>query len=363
MSQPAIAKTSLQGPVEASDMDVPEASNPETADRPPRRAGPILRRLVFILLLAAGVAWGARYGHHMLTHVETDDAYVTSHVHSVNAHVGGTISKVLVEPNTEVKAGDVLFRLDPRDHEAKLQQAEAQLAQSDALIEFAKTQIAGAHAKIDQAEAEATKAEADFKRVEELSRNKVASKQEFDAAKAARESANASLVSTKASAAGMQSGVEVALAQRRTAETQLENARLQLSYNTITAPVSGRTSKRNAELGTYVQPGQTLIAIVEPEVWIEANFKETQLAKMQLGQAADITIDALPGHTFQGTVESFSPASGAQFAMLPPDNATGNFTKVVQRVPVRVRLEPESIRGYEDRLRAGLSAVVAVRVR
>ena len=127
--------------------------------------------------------------------------------------------------------------------------------------------------------------------------------------------------------------------------------------------MSGRTSKRNAELGTYVQPGQTLIAIVEPEVWIEANFKETQLAKMQLGQPADITIDALPGHTFQGTVESFSPASGAQFAMLPPDNATGNFTKVVQRVPVRVRLEPESIRGYEDRLRAGLSAVVAVRVR
>src|SRR5262249_1545723 len=138
---------------------------------------------------------------------------------------------------------------------------------------------------------------------------------------------------------------------------------LQLSYNTITAPVAGRTSKRSAEVGAYVQPGQTLIAIVEPEVWIEANFKETQLAKMHAGQRAEITIDALPAHEFTGTVESVSPASGAQFAMLPPDNATGNFTKVVQRVPVRVHLDPESIRGFEDRLRAGLSAVVAVQVK
>jgi membrane fusion protein (multidrug efflux system) len=298
----------------------------------------------------------------LLNFAETDDAYITASVHQVNAHVSGTVLEVDVEENTEVKAGDILFRLDPRDHEAKLRQAEAQFAQSDAVVNFTRTQIDGAHAKIDQSQAELTKAQADFDRAEELSRTKVVSKQEFDAARAALDSARASLVSTKATALGMESGLHVAMAQRENSQSQLENARLQLAYNTIVAPVAGRTSRRNAEVGAYVQPGQTLIAIVEPEVWIEANFKETQFAKMRLGQPAEISIDALPSHKITGRVESFSPASGAQFAMLPPDNATGNFTKVVQRVPVRIRFDPESIRGYEDRLRAGLSAVVAVRL-
>ncbi len=234
-------------------------------------------------------------------------------------------SRGLVDQNADVKAGDVLFRLDPREHEAKLQQAEAQFAQ-----------------------AEPTNAQADFARVQELVRTKVMLKQEFDAAKAAL---------------GMESGLRVATAQRQNLQSQPENAHLQLSYNAITAPVAGRTSRRNAEFGAYVQPDHTLVAIVEPAVWIEANFKETQLAKMRVGQPAEITINALPGHEFLGTVESFSPASGAQFAILPPDNAIGNFTEVVQRVPLRVRFDADSIRGYEDRLRAGFSAVVAVRVK
>jgi membrane fusion protein, multidrug efflux system len=155
----------------------------------------------------------------------------------------------------------------------------------------------------------------------------------------------------------------VAQAQQLNSRTSLDNARLQLSYNTITAPTSGHTSKRTAEIGTYVQPGQALIAVVESNVWIEANFKETQLAKMRTGQHAEITIDALPGHDFTGTVESFSPASGAEFAMLPADNATGNFTKVVQRVPVKIHFDADSIRGFEDRLRPGLSAVVSVNLK
>jgi membrane fusion protein (multidrug efflux system) len=359
MSTSAFAKSSTTVPIDAPEMEPSLA----TAENPPQRRGSPWRKLLVAVLLVAGLVWAIRYGHHLLTHAETDDAYVTSYVHQVNAHVSGTIAEVHVDQNTDVKAGDVLFRLDPRDHEAKLQQAEAQFAQSEAVINFTKTQIAGAHAKIDQAQAELTKAQADFSRVQELLRNKVSSKQEFDAAKAALDTASASLVSAKSSALGMESGMQVAIAQRQNSQSQLENARLQLSYNTITAPVAGRTSRRNAELGAYVQPGQTLVAIVEPAVWIEANFKETQLAKMRIGQPADITIDALPGRIFSGTVESFSPASGAQFAMLPPDNATGNFTKVVQRVPVRLRFDADSIRGYEDRLRAGLSAVVAVRVR
>jgi membrane fusion protein (multidrug efflux system) len=347
-----------------TDTESPNAAAPPAtaAKEQPSRKGSLWKKLIVFALLVVGVAWGIRYAKRLLTHVETDDAFVTSYVHQVNAHVSGTISESLVQQNANVKAGDVLFRLDPRDYEAKLKQAEAQLAQSDAMINFTKTQIAGAHAKIDQAQAELTKAKADFARTEELSRTKVASKQEYDAAKAAFDAASANLISTKASAKGMESGVAVAEAQRQNSQTQLENAKLQLTYHTITAPVAGRTSRRNAELGAYVQPGQTLIAIVEPEVWIEANFKETQLAKMRIGQEVEITIDALPGHEFHGKVESFSPASGSQFAMLPPDNATGNFTKVVQRVPVRIRFEAESVKGFEDRLRAGLSAVVAVKL-
>jgi membrane fusion protein (multidrug efflux system) len=358
MSTPAFAKLPASAPARPLET---ETSFTAVLDRPPRR--PRWRVLFIAVLFLAGVAWGARSVHRLLTHTETEDAYVTSYVHQVNSHIAGTISEVLVEPNTEVKAGDVLFRLDPRDHEAKLRQAEAQLAQSDAVIEFTKQQIAGAHAKVEQAQAELTKAQADFARVKELVRTKVVSAQEFDSARASLDTTSASLVSAQASSLGMESGLRVAHAQRENSQSQLENARLQLSYNTITAPVAGRTSRRNAELGAYVQPGQTLIAIVEPEVWIEANFKETQLAGMRIGQPAEITIDALPGQTFSGTVESFSPASGAQFAMLPPDNATGNFTKVVQRVPVRIRLDSASARDQEDRLRAGLSAVVAVRVK
>jgi membrane fusion protein (multidrug efflux system) len=360
MSTPALAKTATLDGEAASALD-PEAlvDLPET--RAPRRNP--TRQIVVAVLLIAALFWVARTVIHLLTYAETDDAYITGYVHQVTPHLGGTIAEILVEENKDVKAGDVLFRLDPRDHQAKVEQAEAQLAQSDAFIAFARAQIADANAKIDQAQAQSTKAQSDFERVQELTKTKVVSKQEYDSAKAALDSASAGLVSSKASAQAMTSGLLVAQAQRQNSQTSLDNAKLQLSYNTIVSPASGHTSKRNAEVGAYVQPGQALISVVEPDVWIEANFKETQLAKMRIGQKAEITVDALPGHHFTGTVESFSPASGAQFAMLPADNATGNFTKVVQRVPVKIHVDAESIRGFEDRLRPGLSTDVSVRLK
>ena len=335
------------------------ADVPET--RKPRRSP--VRQIVIIALLAAGLVWAVRYVGHMLSHAETDDAYITGYVHQVTPHIGGTIVEVLVEQNKDVKAGDVLFKLDPRDNQAKVNQSEAQLEQSNAMIDLATAEIGDAKAKIASAEAQFTKAEADYTRVQELAKTRVVSKQEIDNAKAAYDTTHASLLSAKATAQAMHSGMLAAEAQRRNSQTSLDNARLQLSYTTIVAPSAGRTSKRSAEVGAYVQPGQTLISVVEPEVWIEANFKETQLAKMRVGQKAEITVDALPGHEFTGTVESFSPASGAQFALLPADNATGNFTKVVQRVPVKIHLDADSIRGFEDRLRPGLSTVVSVRLK
>lgn len=361
MSQPAVAKLPV-APDRDPTMEPETSFSADEAPQPPKRRS-IARKLVLGVVLLGALLWIAHTVMRLFTFAETDDAYLTSHIHQVNAHVGGTITEALVDQNVEVKAGDVLFRLDPRDHEAKVQQAEAQLAQSDALVAYTGSQIADARAKVDLAQAMLTKAEADFARTQDLAKTRVVSGQDLDAAKATLDSGRASLVAAQASAHGMESGLDVAKAQRKNSESALENARLQLSYNTITAPVSGRTSRRGAEVGAYAQPGQTLIAIVEPEIWIEANFKETQLAKMRIGQEVEVAIDALPGREFRGKVESFSPASGAQFAMLPPDNATGNFTKVVQRVPVRIRLDADSIRGYEDRLRAGLSAVVAVRLK
>jgi len=266
----------------------------------------------------------------------------------------------MVDQNSVVQAGDVIFRLDARDNEAKLKQSQAQLEESDAMIAFTKSEVASSNAKVEEAQAQLTKAHLDFERAKDLIRTKVNSQQEFDNAKAAYDSAAAALGAAQASAQAMTSGLLMAQAQRMNSQTAVDNAKLQLSYTTIAAPASGHTSKRNAEVGAYVQPGQSLIAIVEPDVWVEANFKETQLAKMRAGQRAEITIDALPGHAFTGSVESFSPASGAQFALLPADNATGNFTKVVQRVPVRIRFDAESVRGFEEKLRPGLSAVVSV---
>jgi len=358
MSPSTLAKSTSDIDREAVSALDPEAMADAPIARTPRRNP--LRMIVVILLLAAGLLWAVRYVSHMLSHAETDDAYITGYVHQVTPHIGGTILEVLVDENTKVKAGDVLFRLDPRDSEAKVRQAQAQLAQSEALIAFTNAEIANTRAKIDQAQAQFIKVKLDFERQQDLVRTKVASQQEFDNARAAYDSGNANLLASKASFEAMNSGLLVAEAQRQNSRTTLENAQLQLSYNTITAPTAGLTSKRNAELGVYVQPGQSLIAIVEPEVWVEANFKETQLAKMRTGQRAEITIDALSGQAFTGAVESFSPATGAQFAMLPADNATGNFTKVVQRVPVKIHLDAESIRGFEDRLRPGLSAVVSV---
>ncbi len=353
-------KTATLDSETASALD-PEAIADIPVARTPRRSP--IRQIVIIALVAAGLLWAGRSVTHMLAYAETDDAYITGYVHQVTPHIGGTITEVLVEQNKDVKAGDVLFKLDPRDNQAKVAQSEAQLEQSNAMIDLATAEIGDAKAKIDSAQAQFTKAEADYNRVQELAKTRVVSKQEIDNSKAAYDTTHASLISAKATAQAMHSGMLAAEAQRRNSQTSLDNAKLQLSYTTIVAPSAGHTSKRSAEVGAYVQPGQTLISVVEPDVWIEANFKETQLAKMRVGQKAEITVDALPGHEFTGSVESFSPASGAQFALLPADNATGNFTKVVQRVPVKIHLDPESIRGFEDRLRPGLSTVVSVRLK
>ncbi len=286
--------------------------------KPPRRAR---RHLAAALMIAAAgglAAAGAQWLQYSLSHETTDDAYVAGNAHPVSSRVTGTVLEVLVDDNQRVNSGGLLVKLDPRDYEAELATAQAELAQAKAL---------------------ARKAALDRQRSEMLRNGKVIAPQDYDKAKADDEISSGLVQATQS---------KVALAE------------LQLSYTQITAPATGRIGHKSVETGQRVEPGQPLMAIVEENVWIVANFKETQLAKLHEQQPVEIVIDTLKGRKFTGHIESFSPASGAEFALLPPDNATGNFTKIVQRVPVKIVFDPASIRGCENKIVPGLSAVVSV---
>jgi membrane fusion protein (multidrug efflux system) len=318
---------------------------------------------------------------------------VTGRIHQISARVAGTVQEVLVEDNQAVKAGDVLARLDPLGLDIALQKVKAALAQTRAqelqaraAMEQAKAEAAQSQALVAQAQArvEQTGAQLDVANVnagrnQRLFQNdaRAVSKSEVDTTRSTAQATGAALEGSKANveaarakvqaseAAAASAQAQLAAAQAATAvqEAAVRDAERELSYTTLTAPAEGRIGNKSVEVGNRVQVGQTLFALVSREVWIMANFKETQLKKMRAGQPVEITIDALEGRAFSGKVDSISPASGAQFALLPPDNATGNFTKVVQRVPVKIVFDLESIRGIEDRLRPGLSTTVSVRVK
>ncbi|HYG36644.1 MAG TPA: HlyD family secretion protein, partial [Clostridia bacterium] len=186
---------------------------------------------------------------------------------------------------------------------------------------------------------------------------------EFDQAQAQSDAAEAAV---QAAQSGLESANALAVAaqaQEKVAQANLQDAELQLSYTDILAPTAGRVGKKNLETGNRVQPGQALLALVQPEVWLTANFKETQLAHVRPGQMAEIRLDAFPDRIFSGRVESLSPASGSQFALLPPDNATGNFTRIVQRIPVKIVIEQPNLGEFEGRIVPGMSGVVKIKVR
>ncbi len=355
--------------------------------RPPPRRGPPLRhggaatraaKPLFIAALATLLAIaGVRYLHYAAQFERTDDAYLDGKVHAVSARVAGTVAEVLTDDNRLVREGEPLLKLDPRDLQVRVDEArservsaEAAVAQAEAQVGQARGAVEEAVAGIAQTKAQLDKTALDLRRADELIREKASPQEELDTATANNEVATANAAgaqSTREAARAMlraaEASLRVALAKRETAETLVHDAELQLSYTTVLAPADGRVGKKSVEVGQRVQPGQALLAVVSPETWVVANFKENQLARMKPGQTVDIEIDAIANHTFTGTVESFSPGTGARFSLLPPDNATGNFTKVVQRLPVKIRFTPESVRGYEERLAPGLSAVVTVRVR
>jgi membrane fusion protein (multidrug efflux system) len=339
------------------------------------------RRVLGVAGLIALVALGAggRMWYRSHHYVETENAYVAGHVHPVSARIAGVVARVLVDDNQAVKAGDVIAELDPADQRVKVEQIQAQIASAEQQVVQATAQVAqvraqasGAAAQVAQSQAQLLRTQQDAARYGQLynAQMKAVSKAELDAANAARAGATADLaarrhgvLAAQAQIAAAGSARDVLKAQVKVLQTQLKDAQQQLAYNRIVAPVDGRIGKRSVEVGARVQPGQPLAAVVQEQVWITANFKETQLGGLQPGQAVKIVVDAMPDHPLAGRIDSFSPASGNQFALLPADNATGNFTKVVQRVPVKIVLRAEDVRQLNGRLVPGMSATAEVELR
>ena len=364
--------SAIPNKLEQQPLAAAELAGASTAATPPNKR--VIGIVAVIALIALGV--GGRMWYRSHNFVETENAFVSGHVHPVSSRIAGVVTRVLVEDNQAVKAGDVLAELDPADQRFKVEQIEAQIASAEQQVVQAGAQVAqvsaqagAAAAQVALSQAQLVRASQDAERYAQLytSQMKAVSKAEVDAANAARAGALADLAARRDNALAAQAQIhgagaarDVIKAQITVLQTQLKDARQQLAYNQILAPVSGRIGKRSVEVGARVQPGQQLAALVQDAVWITANFKETQLAGIVPGQAVHIVIDAMPDHPLVGRVDSFSPASGNQFALLPADNATGNFTKIVQRVPVKIVLRAEDVRALDGRLVPGMSALAEI---
>src|SRR5207248_1383941 len=330
----------------------PSPVSPEQPADPAKPSG--RKRTVFIIMgvvLLGLVAVGARRWIYSLSHVSTDNAQVDGHIVPILPKVGGYVLEVRTDENRPAKAGDTLVVLDDRDYKARLAQAEADLAVALAGVSN-RERVGQAEAQVAQAQANAEKAHADLERTKPLAEKDIVPKQAHHAAEAAARAADAGLAAAQAALLGADARVAAARAAR-------DQAALNLSYTRIIAPSEGVVSKKTVEIGQLVQPGQPLMSEVPlSDVWVTANLKETQTADVKPGDPVDFTVDAYGGRHFSGHVESLAPATGARFSLLPPDNATGNFTKVVQRIPVRIRLDGKNDPARP--LRPGMSANVTI---
>ena len=347
-----------------------------TAATPParRRWGKRFALLVAALLVLAGAgSYGYRWWTDGRFLQSTDDAYVQADMVTVSSRVAGQVADVLVADNQVVRKGDVLLRLDSRDLEAALAQARADVASAQADINAVAAQIrlqastvAAADADVQSADAGAAFARAEASRYNDLLRSGTGSVQRSQQADADIKSRDAASIRSRAAAEAARAQVQVLGAQLGRAQAALlragasqRQAELNLSYATVTAPVDGAVGDRTVRAGQYVQPGGAMLSVVPMEagLYVIANFKETQLARMGAGESVAVDVDMLGGDPLRGVVDSLAPGSGSTFALLPPENATGNFTKIVQRVPVRIRLLPDE---RLAQLRPGLSVTATV---
>lgn len=320
--------------------------------------------IVLLIIILVATVFGLRQWVRSKTHIETDNAFVESHIHSVASRIPALVQRVAVVDNQFVHKGDLLVELDPADYQARVKSAAGSL-------EMAKNETSGDYAEVESARANVGLAEArleqanlDLKRGEALYAKEVIPKEQLERTRTAQRVAQAQVREAKeaenrAKAMIGVSGTGSKDARVTQKQGELETARLNLSYARIVAPSDGYITRKGVEVGNYVQPGQALMAVVALEnAWITANYKESQLGKVRPGQAVEFTVDGYPGRRFTGKVESIMAGTGAAFSLLPPENATGNYVKVTQRIPVRIAIDKKS--DPEHVLRIGMSVVPTI---
>ncbi|WPR71005.1 HlyD family secretion protein [Flavobacterium sp. NG2] len=350
----------------------------------------------FILIISALVILGITYGTfkymHSLAHEETDDAQIEKKMNPIIPRVSGYINKVYIKDNNFVKKGDTLFTIDAKEYELKIEEAIANLATAEGNFEVSKADIGtvlasvsvsdanvqSANGNIESAKIKLGLATNDFNRYSNLYKNHTITKQQYEQALAAKQEAEnqVRILQQQQKASSFQKSVnqakskvsdkqtEVAAANIKRAKALLETAQLNLSYTVVTAAIDGQVSKIDLQPGQLVQPGQSLFYIINnSEAWVIANFKETQLNKMIAGQKVTLKVDAYPDYEFNGSITSFSPATGSRFSILPPDNATGNFVKTIQRLPVKINIDATNDIEKVKLLRPGMNVDVDVHIK
>ncbi|OYX85523.1 MAG: hypothetical protein B7Y84_15375 [Azorhizobium sp. 32-67-21] len=358
----------MRGPSPAS--DAPGAPAPRT----PRRK---LFLLGAALLAVLGGGWAAfEYWTTWRFQVSTDNAYVGADIAVLAPKVSGYVAAVPLTANAHVRAGDVLVQLDDSDYRVAVDQARARIGTQDATIARLEKQVSAGAASIDQAaaqldsaKADEARSDADFERTTRLADNKFASQQSLDSARADRDKTRAATHAAQAALVLAQANLDVLKAQKLEAqrtraelEATLAKAQLDLDATTLRAPFAGIVGNKAVQVGDYVSAGKRLAALVSDEgAYVDANFKETQIAGLRPGQSVELKLDTDPSHPISGTIESIAPAAGQVFSLLPPENATGNFTKIVQRVPVRIKVPADVLAGGP--LRPGLSVEATVDIR
>jgi membrane fusion protein (multidrug efflux system) len=349
----------------------PDAPGAEpTAPRPRRRSrrsggGPrrpslrsVIGSLLLVILALTAMMTAPRVWRYLDAYESTDDAQVDGHVVPISARIAGTIERVAVQDTDYVQAGSLIAQIDPRDAQTALASARANLEQAKAQLSSARAGYAASLSKVRQSEATETQANNDAERYESLFKVGVVSNAEHDDKVRAAAVADATVESDRADAKAASTLIASRQAAVDAARAAVDQALLNLEYTRITAPMAGVVGKKTVENGARVEPGQQLLAIVPlDDIWITANFKETQIRRMRPGQRATIYVDAI-GRDYQGYIEGIGGASGEKYSLMPPENATGNYVKVVQRLPIRIRLRPGQ--DGDHRLRIGMSVEAKV---
>lgn len=327
----------------------------------------IVRAVVGLAVVSGALVWSTHWYQTGRWLESTDNAYLRADIAAITPRVAGEIIEVAVTDNQAVKKGDVLVRIDPRDYQARLNTSQARLAEiKAALVSNERAQamrqamVEEAQAAVASATAELQRSSKDFARAQQLVKDGVATEARLESATASNSAAQAGVARSQAGLVVAQRQVEATVAEHARLEAQVlaaqsavELAKIDLEATTQRAPADGLVGNLSAHIGERVAPGRRLLSLVSGAVWVEANYKETQLTHVAVGQPAQVHVDAFPDQSIPAEVQSLAPASGAEFALLPPNNATGNFTKIVQRVPVKLtlKLAPE----WVHKLRAGMS--------